>query len=350
MKVVSGKSESGRLEEALRGISNPDLIILITTRDHFEDHVGELQKRFPDVPSIGTTGIYYDSSVKEGTVGVVAMSGVKAATGVMRSASTMPIRDIEAFEKTLREVGASSKDTVCIDLCAGNDACVLTTMYSVLDKQGISLTGGTSLDGIVSVNGEIYEDADAYAFVKNLGGRIKTYKENIYRPADDKTYIASKVDRSNYYVGELNGKSSKQVYMDLLGIPESQIATQTFKNPFGKIAGDDICIISLKEVKGNGLCCYRQVNDSDVLTLLQIQDYRAIVDETIQKIEDDFGRPSGVFAVNCMFRYLLFQDEHYLSDYLRSMSSVGSFCGFFANGEHYNSQFVNQSMSCVVFE
>ena len=42
-------------------------------------------------------------------------------------------------------------------------------------------------------------------------------------------------DRSKYYVGKLNGKSAKRVYMETLGIPESAIAEQTFKNPFGKM-------------------------------------------------------------------------------------------------------------------
>ena len=94
-------------------------------------------------------------------------------------------------------------------------------------------------------------------------------------------FIASNTDRSRYYVGELNGRSSKQAYMDALHISESNIINRTFHNPLGKMNGQDICIISLKEVSGNGLCCYRQVNDSDVLVLLEEQDYNEILDETL---------------------------------------------------------------------
>lgn len=67
------------------------------------------------------------------------------------------------------------------------------------------------------------------------------------------------------------------MYEDILHIKEKDITTQTFKNPFGKVQGDDVCIISIKEV-------------------------------------------------------------------------VGNHAGLIGYGEHCNNQFVNQSMTCVVFE
>ena len=138
--------------------------------------------------------------------------------------------------------------------------------------------------------------------------------------------------------------------MDTLGIRESDIATQTFKNPFGKIIGDDICIVSIKEVVGNGLACFRQVNDSDVLTLLELKDYKQVAEDTIRGIKNDFNHISGIFSVNCLFRYLLFSENNILNDYLRTMSGLGPYCGFMGYGEHYQNQFINQTMTCVVFE
>ena len=206
------------------------------------------------------------------------------------------------------------------------------------------------MDPMVSVNGKIYDDASAYILVKNLGGRIKAYKENLYRPLDETRFIASKTDRNKYYIGELNGKPAKEIYKQHLHINDADIATQTFKNPLGKITGKDICIISLKEISGNGLCCYRQVNDSDVLTMLDMGDFREITKETLDQIKSDFNHVSGIISINCVFRYIVFNDNHYTDEYLKAMSKIGTSCGFFANGEHYNGQFVNQSMSCVVFE
>ena len=162
--------------------------------------------------------------------------------------------------------------------------------------------------------------------------------------------IASETDRSNYLVGKLNGRPAKQVYQEVLNIQESDITEQTFKNPLGKLSGKDVCIVSIKAVEGGALTCYRQVNDSDVLILLELQDYRRVVEGTIQKIHQDFQRISAVFSVNCLFRYLLFSQDNEMNNYLDAMGRLGSHAGLVGYGEHYNSQFVNQSMTCVVFE
>mgnify|MGYP002920639664 FL=1 len=163
-------------------------------------------------------------------------------------------------------------------------------------------------------------------------------------------FIASKTDRSKYLIGELNGRPARKVYQDILNIGDKEMATQTFKNPLGKMNGQDICIISIKEVVGDKLECYRQVNDSDVLTLLELQDISHVVENTINQIKKDFTHISGVFSINCVLRYLLFSQEHYFETYLKSMSVLGDHAGLIGYGEHYNQQFVNQTMTCVVFE
>lgn len=351
MKQFFGMSQRGDLTEAVRGLSAPQFIMLLSNGEQFESHVRELERLYPGIPSIGCIGMSYDTKIVEKGVGVIAFTdGVTAAANVLEKVSTMPVNYIDRLEKDVRKVNASQKDTVCIDFCSGNDACVLTTIYSVLRQKNISLVGGTGDAGKVSANGTVYEDAVAYAIVRNNNGRVKTYKENIYHQMGDYSFIASKTDKANYIIGELNGKPAKQVYQDILHVTEKEILTQTFKNPFGKINGDDTCIISIKDVNGNALTCFRQVNDSDVLILLELGDVKATVRNTIQSIKQDFPRPSAVFSVNCLFRYLLFTENNYMNEYLREMGALGNHAGFVGYGEHYNNQFVNQSMTCVVFE
>jgi len=351
MKMYYGMSNTGRLEEALSGLSSPTLLILMSNPDDFEENVLQLERRFPGVPSIGCIAMGYGKRVVEKGVAVVGFTeGVTAMAGVLEHVSVMPARDIDRLEKDIDSIKPGRDNTVVIDFCSGNDACVLTSISPLLSRKGIQLMGATGDAGKVSCNGQVYPDGMAYALVKNNGGRVKTYKENIYTPMEGVRLIASKTDRSRYYMGELNGRSAKQVYMDLLGISESQIGTQTFKNPFGKIVGDEVCIISIKEVSGSGICCYRQVNDSDILTILEARDINEIAQQTIDNIRSDFGRISGVFSVNCAFRYLMFTENGSLNDYLSKMGGLGTHCGLVGYGEHYNSQFVNQTMTCVVFE
>ncbi len=351
MKQAFGMSRSGSLREAARALCTPQFIMLLSNQRQFEQHVHELEELYPGVPSIGCIGMSYDNRIVEDGVGLIAFSdGVSAAANVLEQVSTMPVKYISRLEQDVQKVGASDRDTVCIDFCSGNDACVLTTLHTVLGRRGISLVGGTGDAGKVSANGRVYEDAVAYALVRNHNGRVKTYKENIYHQLGNHRFIASQTDRSRYIIGALNGKPAKQVYESILHVNDQQILTQTFQNPFGKINGNDVCIISIKEVEGNALACFRQVNDSDVLILLELGDYRAITKQTIRQICQDFPRRSAVFSVNCLFRYKLFSEQGYMQEYLQEMGGLGSHTGFVGYGEHYNNRFVNQSMTCVVFE
>ncbi len=86
------------------------------------------------------------------------------------------------------------------------------------------------------------------------------------------------------------------------------------------------------------------------MILLELGDYKAIAQETIRQICQEFPRRSAVFSVNCLFRYKLFSERGYMQQYLQDMAALGSHAGLVGYGEHYNDRFVNQSMTCVVFE
>ena len=351
MKQFVGISQNGSLEEAVTGLRDPQFIMLLSNNTQFETHVKDLERRFPGVPSIGCIGMCYQANIVENGVGIIAFyDGVSAAANVLEHVSDMPVKYIRRLERDMQSVGGSSQDTVCIDFCTGNDACVLTTICTILRQRDVALVGGTGGEGRVSANGRIYQDAVAYGLVRNLGGRVKTYKENIYHQFGNYRFIASDTDRANYILGSLNGRSAKQVYKNILHVTDQEILTRTFQNPFGKINGDDTCIISIKDIEGDALACFRQVNDSDVLILLELGDYQAITRNTIQQIMQEFPRRSAVFSVNCLFRYKLFSERGYMQTYLNDMGSLGCHAGLVGYGEHYNNRFVNPSMTCAVFE
>ena len=210
MRQFFGKSQHGDLAEAVRGLNNPQFIMLLSNGAQFEAHVKALERLYPGVPSIGCIGMSYDTCMVEEGVGVVAfLDGVSAAANVLERVSVMPVKYIKRLENDVHTVGGTSEDTVCIDFCSGNDACVLTTINTVLKRNGISLVGGTGDAGKVSANGKIYEDAVAYGIVRNLGGRVKTYKENIYRQLKNYRFIASDTDKANYIIGSLNGQPNR---------------------------------------------------------------------------------------------------------------------------------------------
>ncbi len=352
MRMFNGKSASSSVDDAVKGLSGPKLIIFTSDADHFEKTVADIEKKYPGVPSIGCVGMGYDSEIQEKGVTVTAFTeGVSIRTGVLESVSTMPARYIKRLESDLSDIKPGKDNTAIIDFCAGNDASVLTTLRTLIDRYNLQVMGATGDAGKVSVDGKVYEDAMAYAIIKNENGRVKTYKENIYEPKDNRQLIASKTDKAKYYLGELNGRSAKQVYMDLTGAQsDKEIIEQTFKNPLGKMIGSDVCICSIKDVSGSGLILYRQINDSDILTLLEMRDPMEIAQRTVDKIKSDFTSVSCIYSVNCIFRYLVLKERGELNTYLSKIAGIGPSCGLVGFGEHYNTQFVNQTMTCVVFE
>ena len=351
MKMVYGTSATGKLSEALKGVANPKLLIMTSGADDFEKNVAELENTFPGVPSIGCIAMGYSQKVAESGVTITAFTeGVSVAAGALENVSIAPAKYINRVNEDLARIRPGKDNTAIIDFCAANDAGVLNTLSFALSKFNVQMMGATGDAGKVSACGKIYPDGMVYAIIKNENGKVKTYKENIYTPMGGIRLLASKTDKKRYYVGELNGRSAKQVYMDLTGCNEKGIENQTFTNPLGKMIGDDICIVSIKGVEGSGLTCYRQVNDSDILTLLEMRDPMEIAQDTVNAMTNDFNRISGIYSVNCAFRYLVLKERSQLDSYLEKIASLGTSCGLIGYGEHYNGQFVNQTMTCVVFE
>ena len=44
MRQFFGKSRSGNLREAVRGLANPEFIMLMSNNNYFDEHVKELEK------------------------------------------------------------------------------------------------------------------------------------------------------------------------------------------------------------------------------------------------------------------------------------------------------------------
>lgn len=353
MKEIFGISKSGNLKEAIQKIRDPQLLLLIVNeKEQFAEHVKGLEHAFPGVPSIGCVGqSYAGGQVLERGITVIGLSdGVTAQAGVLTHVSDMPMYDIWEFESNLGKVKGTPDQVVCIDFCSSNDECVITTMQSILRKRNISLTGGTAWEGLVSCNGKVYEDAAAYAFVKNHTGRVRVYKENLYRMTR-RTHMVTRAIPKENIICELDGFPIETVYCKELGISPDKITTQTFCNPFGRCIGDEVYIISIKDrIPNKGISCYRKTNPKERISILELGNCERIVKETIAQMKEDFTHISGVISINCAFRYALFNQLNFTQQYFQMMQELGTHAGLVGLGEHYNAQFTNQTMSCVVFE
>lgn len=357
MKLEYGSSKKGDVSEALQGIVGPEaLFFSVASEDMLGHAASEIEKAFPGVPSIGGVGqAYIGKEFFDAGITVIAMrENIEVVADVLEQASVMPIKYIKRLETAIIAVGGERGKTACFDICsAGADLRAVTTLSNFLCRLGYDLAGGTSNSDMVACNGKVYRDACAFLIFKSLKGKIKAYKENIYiQPkGNEKQFMVTKAEPKEYRIRTLENISAEKVYTSELGISRDKITTQTFKNPFGHICGSDTYIVSIKGVEADGsITTFRPANRMDFLTILKMGDYREVVQDTVARIKKDLNNVSAVLSVNCLFRYIMFHDEHYWDEYLAKMCSCFSHAGMVGVGEHYNTQFVNQTMCCLAFE
>lgn len=356
MQFILGSSRTGNVTEALQTIQAPEaLFFTVTDEGMLADAAAQIERAFPGVPSIGGVGSSYagKNTVDQG-VSVIGMKDqIKVTADVLEEASRIPAKYIRRLERAFESVGAQEGNTACFDLCsAGADLRAVTTLSSYMRPRGYELAGGTSNSSAVACNGKIYKDACAFLAFRNLKGSIRAYKENIYvHSEDEKQMMVTAADPASYTICTLDDVPAEKVYCSSLGIGRDEMDSRTFKNPLGHVCGGDTYIVSIKEVDEQGnMVTYRPVNKMDFLTILQLGDYRAVVEETVEELKRASGSVSAVLSVNCLFRYILFGNEHYWNDYLATMDRSFAHAGMVGMGEHYNTQFVNQTMCCLAFE
>lgn len=364
MQVKVGRSKNTDAEaavrEAISGMSSVSGIFFQSSFEQLEAVSSILSEKFPGIPLIGTGGTsYIESEATDKILVIVAFeSGATVKSGVLRYLSSSPLYDIMGLESAISEVRPGQQDTVCLEYCTNDEERLVTSMNVALEKSSVPVLGGTVFGtpsgktSKVCVNGTLYEDACAWMLVKNTSGKIRTYSENIYTvPEDAKTHVATKVNPGKRELVSLDGRPAADVYAGELGISRSAIVDNVFKNPLGRIVGDDTYIISQYEVSQNGgLISYKKVCENDTICILELKDYRAINERTRDRIKSENSKISFVFSVNCIYRHLFFTNEHYLGTFLSDMAKLGNHVGVVGGGEQYKKQHVNQTMVCAVFE
>lgn len=356
MRFSYGSSAKGDVAEALKFITAPAALFFSVAKEEMLAHAAsEIEKIFPGVASIGGVGqTYVERKTFEEGITIIAMKeNVKVVADVLEHASVMPIKYIRRLENAIKAVGGEPGKTACFDICStGADVRAVTTLSNYLCRLGYDLAGGTSNSASIACNGKVYQDACAFFVFHNLSGKIKSYKENIYtHQGNEKQFMVTEADPGDYRIRTLENMSAEKLYTSELGISRDKITTQTFKNPFGHVCDSDTYIVSIKGVDSDGsITTFRPANRMDFLTILSIGDYPKVVQDTIARIKNDLGSASAVLSVNCLFRYIMFNDDKYWDNYLTEMCYNFSHAGMIGVGEHYNTQFVNQTMCCLAFE
>lgn len=353
--------------EATMGLKSPKLILFFSGTEHFKEYTIEMKKNFQTSIIIGSTtyvGICNDGAFKDNLIVLGIEDGIECYGGVLEDVDKYPLKYIERVSECVDKI-VDCSNTVCFEVCnalIGCEEIVLSTLNSVLDEKGIPLFGGTAGDEgqaentMISFNGIVYDKACVFVIIKNLKGKIKFYRENIYNEnifkQMAKHFTATKVEVRERIVYEYDNRPAADVIAEALNTTIDKLPEYFDNHPMGRIIGEDVYITANNAVvSNNGIAYHARIYKNANMVILEPSDYRSVIKDTIDKIKKDIPKPSLSIMVNCLARSMLFESNGYLNEFAKEMgTALGDYIGLSGYGEQLDKQHFNQTMVVAVFE
>ena len=309
---------------------------------------------------IGTTGFMLNEtgSFAEGITALGFMENeVEVYVGTLRHADTCPIKYLQPLKDCVDKIHHKYKNTLCFEFSTGYEEKIVSTMKICLEAAGVRLLGGTAGNTEegqpkkVACNGEVLTDAVTYAVIGSKIGKIEIVKENLFR-ARPQTHVVTRVSEDNRTVFEIDNRTAMDVYKEELGYSDADIADGVFKNPLCRIVGADNYITAIFSFNPDGsISTYKNLQKNDLICFTNIEeDYQGYIENTVQEATKPY-HVAGVISINCILRYLFFEQTAYTPSFARMMQNMSDnvHFGIISDGEQYVDQHVNQSMVCAVF-
>lgn len=366
MDYSIGRSSKSDLKEAVSEatarFTSPKLILFFSDVLYFKEYSEKIKDKFKDSIVIGSTtfaGFCKDGAYKDSLLAMGIEDGIECYADVLEEINKYPLKYVDRAIECVNKFHDVS-NTVCFEISTAlisSEELVLSTLNSVLEEKKIPLFGGSAGDHgraektMISFNGTVYDNACAFVIIKNLGGKIRLYRENIYKPTKH-YFTATKVDARNRIVYEYDNRPAAKVTAEALNVAVKDLPKYLDSYPLGRIIGSDMYITANQMVtKNDGMSYHARVYNNSKMVLLEPDDYRKVNDETIKKVKKDIQSPSLAIMVNCLARSMLFEKDGYLNEFAKKMSSaLGNYIGFAGYGEQLGEQHFNQTMVLAVFE
>ena len=242
------------IKEASSQLKKPKLILFFSGVDDFPRYAHAIKEQFPEAITMGATT--FAAFCKEGafkdTLLVIGFEdGIHCAAGILEDADRYPLKYVDRVEKAAAGFNRP-ENTICLEFSSALISCeelVLSTMNAVLGKKKIPVFGGSAGDRgraektMIALNGAVYQNACVFVMIENLGGKIRLYRENIYKPT--KHYFKStKVDVRRRIVQEYDQKPAARVMADALGVNINALPKYLDSYPLGRIIGNEMYIVA----------------------------------------------------------------------------------------------------------
>ncbi|MDF2564497.1 MAG: hypothetical protein K0Q53_892 [Massilibacillus sp.] len=360
----SNKDTMQAIQETTAGLEAPKLLWFTSGVHDFAMYTEAMKATFPSSIIVGVTtfaAFCKDGAFKDTLLVLGIEDGIECCADVLEEVDKYPLKYVERVERCANEMGSSASDnTICFEVATALISCeelVLSTLNAVLMKKNIPVFGGSAGDRgtaektMISLNGVIYDNACVFVLIKNLGGAIRLYRENIYKPTNH-SFKATKVDVRKRRVYEYDNKPAAQVTAQALGTTVGNLGSYLNSYPLGRIIGNDMYIIANESVvDSSGMSYHARIYNNSQMVLLEPDDYKEVLRKTTEQIKQQIPNPSLSIMVNCLARSMLFEKDGNLNDFAKKMeSALGNYVGFAGYGEQLKQQHFNQTMVLAVFE
>ena len=353
-------------ERIMENGEKPLLIVFASDYDNFSLYAGLFGDRFPDTQVIGMSSFTSSSSEGLGQQALSALAvfgGIECAGGVLRDAGRCPILHKQEAEKAIAALGIDGGDrgkVCCLEFTTAFGNCeepVLDTLKAASGSLDIPVFGSTA--GVrrgterscVSLNGEIYEDACVFMYIRNISGRIAVLRENTFRHTENFVLITG-VDCERRIVSDINGRPAAPYLASLLGTDTAVFAKNVRMHPLGRLYGDNIYIADVDKVGKDGTISYfSHIYNLSRAVLLEPDDANACIRRLIEKVREAEFSPSFTIAVNCAFDHDIFAGKGFEKDLAKHLTeTAGCFVGMSGCGEQTDNTHVNKTMLLALFE
>ena len=355
---------SGHIDSIIRDVAKKlekcSFIMYCTDDRRFHDISEKLFQALPDCKMIGTTGfmLTQNGSMAEGISAIgFEEDEAEVYVGALQEASTCPVKYLPELIEKVHSIDKKYREGICISFSTNNEEKIVSTMKISLENTNVCLLGGTAGNTTsgeqkkVAYNGKVLTDASVYAVIGSKIGKIKIVKENLYRPRE-KMHVVTKVSADNRTILEIDHRKAMDVYQEELGYTDATIEEGVFKNPLNLVVGNENYIAAIFSFnKDRSISTYKNIMKNDLICFTDIEEnFKGFIENSIrnaivgEKVE-------GIFSINCILRYLFFENCKYTSSYAELLNQCGNknHFGIIGDGEQYIEQHINQSMVCAIF-
>ncbi len=352
------------VKEAVKDFKDPKLIVFFSDEYDFCDYARIIHLLFPKSVSIGCSAyrLWGTYGSEKNVLKVLGIEdGIEVSADVFPKADNFALTYADRVKSCVDNIG-DTENTVCVEFTVpykNYEEYALVALNSVLLRKEIPVIGGTAANdnttenAYVALNGEIYEDGCVFALIKNLGGKVRLYRENIYVPLTERQFVTTKANSVSRTVMRLGSKTAAEVYASELGISVNEIKKEDFfYHPLGRRVGDETYVTAIYEAGTNGsLKNLARIHEGTDISVMKVGDYKKITEETFAKIKRENPDVSLVILFNCLARTILYEDENAVDDYQRRLvEEFPNSIGFSCCGEQMGTKHFNHTALFLVFE